>query len=601
MKKSLRYLNIAIIFGVILSVMPGDIFAHKLCKRPPKKDNCQPPKKEKCHKDKQSNEAVDYIVIGSCAGGVVARRLSDDCKTSVLLLEAGDNNNTDPILVDSADAATAYLQKFPEFDYQARGAIQPQLNGGFYDWLVARIFGGGSSHNGMQMVRCSPQYWRDVANIVGNDWSVDKVFARYKALETYQNDGPGVAGPSRGTKGPWKNVTTPPFVTPDAEYIVQAFEDMSGLPQIQDYNDPQTPFGPFARWDYQERFDLPNYPRESVAFGFLGPDVIDRHGKGVFGRKLEVRVRSTAVALLWDEHKENKVIGVRYSYNGKFFDVYANKEVIVSAGALSSSFLQRNGIGPSEVLRKAGVKPRILNEHVGQHMVNHVGIQATFSAPGINVYTPESSPWAIFGPGAFLPTQLPVQPGALNQPRQLQWISVDGSLFGANDLLIVFPFLVQPQSEGTINIQDNDPFKIPLMDNGYLTNLEDEQTIFTTFREGVLALNDFFAANPAPSGGTWQLISPTLDVIEDDALFDSFIRNNLAQAFHYACTCRMGRDRSTSVVDSRGRVHGTKGLRVADVSILPQICDGNTCTPAVLTGWTISEFILEDNRAKRSR
>lgn len=566
MKRTSRYLNIAIMLGVILNVMPADIFANSAFG------------KEK--------DSVDYIVIGSCAGGVVARRLSDDKTTSVLLLEAGDNNNTDPRLVDSSNALTAYAQGFPEFDYQARGAIQPQLGGGFYDYLVARIFGGGSSHNGEQVVRGSPQYWQDVADIVGDDWSVDKVFDRYKELENYQNDGPGVAGPSRGTKGPWKNVTAPAEITPDAQFIVDTMEVVSGVPAIQDYNDPQTPFGPFGRWDYQEQFDLPNYPRESVAFGFLGPDVVDANGKGVHGRKLEVRVRSTAVALLWNR---NKVIGVRYSRDGEFFDVYANKEVIVSAGVLSAPFLQRNGIGPSEVLSNAGIKPRVINEHVGRHLVNHVAVPCVFKTPRAQFSNPEA-PWAIFAPGAWLPAQLPAKQADLTVPRDFQWIFLDGALIGSPGFLVVEPILVQPQSEGTIFTQDNDPFKIPLMDNGYLNNPADEQALFSLMRSGILRLSEQFAKHK-PS---WTLISPSVKTIKNDALLNDFIRANLAQAFHYACTCRMGTNIKKSVVDSRGRVHGVKGLRVADVSILPQICDGNTCTPAVLIGWTIAEFILED-------
>lgn len=564
----------AVLFGLIISMLPETAFATK-----------DHPHKKHC---------VDYVIIGSGAGAVIAKRLTDNKKISAVLLEEGDNNTQDAVLLDPASNFSLSNLFYPQYFYQGRGLIQEQLGGGFYDLVTARTLGGGSQVNGIQVVRGTAEYWQKIADRLGNDWSVDNVFRRYKDLETYINTTGGPISPSRGTSGPWVNATVPSVVTPDAQYLVDAFAQVTGLPAINDYNDPATPVGPFPLWDTQIRPDGEgSFVRESTAYAFLGADVVTPEGKGVNGRKLTVEVRATAIALLFDEKESNKVIGVRYSKNGECFDVYARKEVIVSAGLQSPAFLQRNGIGPKDVLEKAGVPVRLANENVGRHMHNHVGVFTAILAPGGFQFVPENEPWAsTYGPGAFLPAN-----PALSKERQIQWIVGTSVISGSPEIMLCAPLLLVPESEGTVSIQNDDPFKVIAVNENYLSNPLDEQRIIEALRSTLVPLNDYFAQNPPPSGGpSWQLINPSPDIINDDQAISEFIKGNLAETFHYVATNRMGTDPATSVTDAHGRVHGIKGLRVADNSILPINPDGNTCTPSVLVGWTISEFILAEHK-----
>lgn len=92
----------------------------------------------------------------------------------------------------------------------------------------------------------------------------------------------------------------------------------------------------------------------------------------------------------------------------------------------------------------------------------------------------------------------------------------------------------------------------------------------------------------------YQLISPTIDTIDDDVKLDNFIRQNLSLTFHEQSTLRMARSEADGVVNSRGEVFGVENLIVADNSIIPFIVDGNTSAVAYLIGLTIAQQLLEE-------
>ena len=88
-------------------------------------------------------------------------------------------------------------------------------------------------------------------------------------------------------------------------------------------------------------------------------------------------------------------------------------------------------------------------------------------------------------------------------------------------------------------------------------------------------------------------ISPGLPCESDEEILE-FARSDSWTVFHQCGTCKMGRDPKQSVVDPRLRVHGIRGLRVADASIFPTIPSGNTNAPTIMVGEKASDLILED-------
>ncbi|MFN0195012.1 MAG: GMC oxidoreductase, partial [Aestuariivirga sp.] len=90
-------------------------------------------------------------------------------------------------------------------------------------------------------------------------------------------------------------------------------------------------------------------------------------------------------------------------------------------------------------------------------------------------------------------------------------------------------------------------------------------------------------------------LRPGPAVKSDEELVHDF-RQRSGTVYHPCCTCRIGPDPGSSVVDARLRVHCVQGLRICDASIFPNIIAGNLNAPAMMVGWKGAELILEDAR-----
>ena len=128
----------------------------------------------------------DYIIVGTGpAGAVIAKTLSDDKRTSVLVLEAGGNNDKDKPISDSTMASELEEQFFPQYFWQGEGVPQAGLDDRTFEWTTGRLLGGGSSINGEQYVRPTGKVFKEWERLLGPLWSPNRAVLRFKRLEKY--------------------------------------------------------------------------------------------------------------------------------------------------------------------------------------------------------------------------------------------------------------------------------------------------------------------------------------------------------------------------------------------------------------------------------
>ncbi|MBW8348950.1 GMC family oxidoreductase [Bacillus sp. IITD106] len=519
-----------------------------------------------------SKYVFDFIVVGTGpAGAVISKILTDDKKTSVLLLEAGDNNDRDRPISDSRFALQLEEQFFPEYFWQGEGVPQTGVDDRSFEWTTGRLSGGGSSINGEQYVRPTPAVLNEWKRLLGRMWSPGQAIRSFKQLENFhgETNSPEFHG-FNGRLNIRQTPANPPRMT---KKLVLAMEQATGFNQILDYNDPKTPIGPFTRW---QLFQRNNGRRESSSTAFLSSDVMNPNGFGVNGRKLRVLYKSTVLRILFNG---KTAIGIEFLKEGKKAQVFARKKVIISAGINSAQLLMLSGIGPSNELLQAGIPVIFNNPNVGKFLTNHTLNTASFTTNPKDVPELQNDPFALYVGGAFLPNPI----NSTNDRRrgvQLVGIFSEGTL----NIAILF---LQPLSRGSITIQNNDPLKIVLADEGFLENnydLEVVKSIYKTYIKDI-------AKKLSNIDNNYQLITPTFETIDNDERLEDFIKENFDHNHHQQSSLRMAPFTRGGVVDSFGNVHGVNNLIVADASIIPFTVDGNTSASAYLIGYTIAKHL----------
>lgn len=537
--------------------------------------------------ERNSDSTFDYIVVGTGpAGSVVTKKLSDGNKHTVLTLEAGSNASTNQLVRDSKFAIPIllYEQFAPQFYIPGHGVPQTDVANRTFPWTGGRVLGGGSSVNNQQYVRPSAAVMGEWEKRLGPIWSPEAETRRFKELENYNG---WTTNPSaRGSEGRLDIRQIQVNPTNVARKFVSAISQATNLPEILDYNDPNTPIGPFLRY---QLYQNPNGIRASADSAFLSSDIITPEGIGVNGRRLTVSFNSTVTRIIFEQ---NKAVGIEFLKNGVSYHAYARKKVVLSAGISSVPILMQSGIGDANLLEKYKIPVVVHNPNVGQHYADHPAVVATFNINPNDHVSPTDDPNSLYAGGAFLPDPTP---GSDPNRRGIQLFAQAQPLTGDREtkhMMTVGAIMLQPKSRGNAVIQNKDPLKITLGNQGYLTDSVDLATFMYTYKVYIKGIAERLAAID-PS---YQLVSPSLDIINDDAKLAQFIRDNMGHGFHPQSMNRMDTNPAHGVVNAKGHVHGTENLVIADDTIIPFTVDGNTSAPAFMIGAAIAEEILKDDR-----
>ncbi len=524
----------------------------------------------------KSPAKADYVVVGvGTAGGLVAKRLTDDRKTSVIALHVGENLTEDPLIKFSEFAAiTVGSGLFPEPPLYVGGETTPQVdaNDRLLEWILALPLGGASSVNAGAYCRGTDQLFAQWEEIAGPMWSVERVTALYKELENYNGQTTNPA--ARGYHGPL-NIFQPPNPTQVSQKFTQGVIAATGLPFVLDYNDPLTPIGVSAQFQYTLSGNEGQL-RVSSSTAFLNDKVMTPDGFGVNCRKLRVLFESFALRTIWEG---NKAVGVEYLHKGKVQKVYAKKGVIVCAGLRSSPFLMHSGIGPAALLNSLSIPVVYDNPNVGQGLADQPGIRTIWTSNPLD--TPLDPPSGLFSQISWLPA-----PGGDPTIRALRLATINpipGITLGSFDLN-------QTQSRGSVSINSNDPLSAPVVDLGVFTNSADLTLMQQGFQIYIQEINDAMQLiDPL-----YQLIYPNPAILTDIHALTTFIKDNIESNEHFQSHCRMAPLNQGGVVDSTGAVYGVENLYVADDSVVPLLMDGSPMATAYLIPANIVKMLLKE-------
>lgn len=576
-----------------------------------------------CQRSLIAKEQADYIVIGAgTAGATMANMLTNDKNTSVLLLHNGKNLSQNPDIKYTKNAIFTVISTLfgPPLSTTGDSIPQPNVDDRELAWVMGLPEGGTTAVNAGAWAVGTNQVYSQWEAFGGPEWSTAIIESTYKSLENYQGI---TADPAtRGVGGPL-NIRQVPIPTPFSIKFTDAIAAATGVPIVIDYNDPNTPIGATTRMQYTQS-GVDGRLRLSSANAFLNDTVVTPNGEGVNGRKLCVKLKSTALRTIW---KGNKAIGVEYFHEGKIKKAYANKGVIVCAGLFSSAYLMHSGVGPKEVLEPLGIRVVYDNPNVGQALADQdLLIIAWTTNPDDTPISPDNTctkPQKIPSSFSFsnLNTPLFSTLSAADQPQLLNALFCNGYAFPENSIFAqiawlpapaspssnvrqvrftsVNPFpgiaftlvdLVQPMSRGNITLKSFNPFDPPVINNGMFTNPNDLNLYVQTFQTYIKQLN----AALHQMDSKYQLLFPTPEIIDDTDLLTAFIKEAVMSNQCWQSHCRMAPLDQGGVVDGIGRVYGTQNLFVADDSIVPVAMDGTPMASAYLIAANIARMLLNN-------
>ena len=523
---------------------------------------------------------TDYIIVGGgSAGCVVASRLSEDPDVTVTLLEEGPRDLNPFIHLPVTYYKTGQGNLVSRYPWETPpdhiGMPKPTM-------VQARILGGGSSVNAMVYLRGVPADYDSWQASGAEGWGYKDVlpyFRRCEDNDRFCNQAHGIGGPLA--------VSDQQYTHPLTKVWLQACQQ-AGLAYNCDFNSGvQDGCGLY-------QINARNGRRSSAAVAYLKP-----------ARKRRNLSVKTGCRVLRIVIEQGRALGVEYSQNGRASIIRADREVIVSAGSINTpKLLMLSGIGPADHLRSNGVQVVQDLPGVGRNLQDHIEVSLISELNSAFSYDKyKKLHWQAFaglqyalfrsGPvmsnvvegGAFWRSSL-AEGRPDSQYCFLPGAGVEegvGTVPGGNGCTLNI-CQTRPKSVGFVQLRSADPLDLPFIKPNYLQEQHDVECMADAVEFGREIMTQ-----PIITAHIRREYCPS-EPLKTRTDYLKFVRKEAHAALHPVGTCRMGRD-NMAVLDSDLRVHGVSALRVADASVMPNLCSSNTNAAAIMIGEKASDHI----------
>ena len=501
-------------------------------------------------------------------------------------LEAGPSDKTWKTAMPSA---LLYTMHDPKYNYLYETEPEPFMNNRKMFCPRGKMLGGCSSHNGMVHVRGNAMDFENWGQLGLSNWNYESVLPYFKKSESIE----GLDTEYRNTDGPLKlsrtengNILSKIYLEAAAEAGYEINNDMNGY--------KQEGFGLMDTTIFDGK-------RQSTSVTYLHP---------IKQRQNLTLITNIQVSKIIIEN--SSAIGVEIKNKNELEKIFAEKEVLLSAGAINSpQILMLSGVGPEEELKNHGINViSALNgvgENLQDHLETYVQYECTKPVTLYSSFNPINMAligmqWFLFKKGIAAHSNLEIG-GFIRTNEMVDYPNMQYHFFPS--LVIdhgrqkptchafqahVGP--MRPTSRGFVKLKSSNPIDSPRIQFNYMQTEHD----LNEMREGIKIARNIFHQK-AFDHYRGKEISPGENINSDDGL-NNFIRSKGDTAYHPSCTCKMGND-DMSVVDQNLKVYGVEKLRVVDASIMPNIVSGNLNATTVMIAEKASDLIQNKITAKK--